>query len=117
MATTTLLVFSVPLVAGDSGRAFTALLGALVLSELLELPDVELEAAKAVWHIMVHIATLKASAKIFFFTLITSLSKLANSDLLKQGPKPLSQPWQSLYSFSAYLFYAGAYCLYRYRAV
>ena len=100
IATATLLVFSVPLVAGLSGRATAALLGALVLSELsellelsvlLELPDVELEAANAVWHIMVHTATLRASAKILFFTSVTSLSKLANSDLSKQDPKLLFQ--------------------------
>ena len=40
----------------------------LELELLLELPDVELEAANAVSQVMVHSATVRASAKIFFFT-------------------------------------------------
>ena len=65
------------------------------LSYVLELPAVELEAAKAVWHIMVHIVTLRTSAKNLFFTFVTSFlihSKLANFDLSKQAPKTCFNP-------------------------
>jgi hypothetical protein len=86
MPTATLSVFSVPLVAGASTTALVWLLEPLVV---LELPDVVLEAARAVCAIIVHNVTLRIIAKTFFFTSVTSLSKSANSDLSKQAPKTL----------------------------